>query len=330
MTDHSPLTLTEHQVTRPEPDIDPRLLRAFVAVAREGHFGRAADRLRVAQSALSRQVQQLERLLGVSLLTRTPRGTQLTPVGRLVMSHAEKALAQNRRLVRLARSAAVGQYEVETLNISAPLPSPPGGLLAEAVRHFRSTHPDVQVSVVGLDDHDIAAALRDGRVDAALTWGGDLGADHAQVLLDEGASALLERHHAWAGAPAMPLTALTDEPILFPVRERGHCWASLRELATAAQVRLTPVPTAPSAVADLVAAGLGMSVVPASFRFAGYPDVAFVPLHGLHHRMSVVWHGDDRPTAVADFVASCQAAAVGLSTSHPDIWRPPAPSVSVG
>ncbi|MFE9445128.1 LysR family substrate-binding domain-containing protein [Streptomyces sp. NPDC006602] len=247
-----------------------------------------------------------------------------------MVSHAENAIAQNRRLVRLARSAAAGQYEVKTLNISAPLPSPPGGLLAEAVRHFRSTHPDVQVSVAGLDDRDIAAALRDGRVDAALTWGDDLGADHVQVLLDEGASALLGRHHVWAGAPEMPLTALTDEPILFPVRERGHCWDALHEMAAAAHVRLTPVPTAPSAVPDLVAAGLGMSVVPTSFRFAGYSDVAFVPLHGLHHRMSVVWHGDDRPSVLADFVASCRAAAVGLSTSHPDIWRLPVPPVSGG
>ena len=56
------------------------------------------------------------------------------------------------------------------------------------------------------------------------------------------------------------------------------------EMAAAAQVRLTPVPTAPSVVPDLVAAGLGVSVVPASFGFAGYTDVAFVPLSGLHHR----------------------------------------------
>ncbi|MEU6845427.1 LysR family transcriptional regulator [Streptomyces sp. NPDC046716] len=328
MADHSPDALADHQATRPEPDIDPRLLRAFLAVAQEGHFGRGADSLRVAQSALSRQVQQLERLLGVALLTRTSRGAHLTPAGRLVVPHAENAVAQNRRLVRIARSAAKGRYEMTTLRISAPLPSPPGGLLAEAVRHFRSTHPDVQVSVAGLDDREIAAALRDGRVDAALTWGGDLGADHSQVLLDESASALLGQHHVWVGALEMPLSALADEPILFPVRERGHCWEALHEMAAAAQVRLTPLPTAPSAVPDLVAAGLGVSVVPMSFRFGGYSDVAFVPLPGLHHRMSVVWHGEDQPAVVADFVASCRAAARGLSTSHPDIWQLPVPSAA--
>ncbi|MGW2778585.1 LysR family transcriptional regulator [Streptomyces olivaceoviridis] len=323
MTDSSPVTLADLQVTRSEPDIDLRLLRAFLAVAGEGHFGRAADRLMIAQSALSRQVQQLERLLGATLFTRTSRGARLTGVGRLVLPHAEQAVAQNRRLVRMARSAA-GRYGARTLTISAPLPSPPGGLLAEAVRHFRATHPDVQVSVVGLDDGDVAAALRDGRIDAALTWGGDPYADHGQVLLEEGASALVSRHHAWAGATEMPLAALTEDPFLFPVRERGHCWDSLNELAAAAQVRLTPVPTAPSAVLDLVAAGLGVSVVPASFGFAGYTDVAFVPLPGLHHRMSVVRHGGDGSAVTEAFVASCRSAAAGLSAAHPGIWRQPA------
>ncbi|MEV5176792.1 LysR family transcriptional regulator [Streptomyces flaveolus] len=327
MTDSSPVALTDLQVTRPEPDIDLRLLRAFLAVAQEGHFGRAADRLMVAQSALSRQVQQLERLLGAALFARTSRGARLTAVGRLVLPHAEQAVAQNHRLVRVVRSAA-GRYATPTLTVSAPLPGPPGGLLAEAVRHFRGTHPDVQVSVVGLDDGDVAAALRDGRVDAALTWGGDLSADHAQVLLEEGAGALLSRHHAWAGSPEIPLAALTEDPLLFPVRERGHCWDSLNELAAAAQVRLTPVPTAPSAVPDLVAAGLGVSVVPASFGFAGYTDVVFVPLPGLRHRMSVVWQDGDSLAVAEAFVASCRSAAAGLSAAHPGIWSLPAGSPS--
>jgi DNA-binding transcriptional LysR family regulator len=325
VTEQPPVAPADLQATLSEPDIDPRLLRAFLAVAREGHFGHAADTLMVAQSALSRQVQQLERLLQVALFIRTSRGVRLTPVGRLVVPHAEKVIAQNRRLVRLARSAGAGQYAMRTLKISAPLPSPPGGLLTEAVRHFRSTHPDVQVSVVGLDDREIAAALRDGRVDATLTWGGEPTAEHSELLLEEGAGALLGRQHAWSGAQEMPLTALAGESILFPVREREHCWDSLTEMAAAAQVRLTPVPTAPSAVPDLVAVGLGVSVVPASFCFAGYTDVVLVPLPGLHHRMSVVWQ--DGGSAVAEgFVTSCRAAAQHLSVSHPDIWRVPVPS----
>lgn len=107
----SPVTTPEppFRTTPSEPDVEPRLLRAFLAVAREGHFGHAARSIGVAQPALSKQVQQFERLLGVVLFDRTPRGAELTPGGRLIVPYAERALAHNRRLVRAARSVATGR-----------------------------------------------------------------------------------------------------------------------------------------------------------------------------------------------------------------------------
>ncbi|GGS55298.1 LysR substrate-binding domain-containing protein [Streptomyces griseoviridis] len=307
---------------RPEPDIEPRLLRAFLAVAREGHFGHAASRLRVAQPALSRQVQQLERLLGVELFARTSRGAELTAAGRLIVPEAERALAHNRRIVRTARSAATGRARV--LTVSAPLPGPPGGLLSEAVRRFRGSVDDVGVSVIGLDDGEQTAALIDGRADAILTWDRPKRAElAAEVLVEERTSALLAQGHPWADEATMPLALLAEEQILFPLRERSHCWEQLSAAATAAGVGLTSVPTAPSAVPDLVAAGLGVSAVPDSFRFSRYPGVAFVPITGLTGRMSVVWRADDASAEVAGFVAACRAAAHGLAAAHADVWRLP-------
>ncbi|MEU1366574.1 LysR family transcriptional regulator [Streptomyces sp. NPDC005803] len=91
--------------TDTEPDIEPRLLRAFLAVAEEGHFGHAAAGLGIAQPSLSRQVRRLERLLGVELLVRTPRGAELTEAGRRAVPEAERALDHNRRIARAAWSA---------------------------------------------------------------------------------------------------------------------------------------------------------------------------------------------------------------------------------
>ncbi|WP_234543688.1 LysR family transcriptional regulator [Streptomyces shenzhenensis] len=310
--------------TPSEPDVEPRLLRAFLAVAREGHFRHAASSIGVAQPALSRQVQQLERLLGVALFDRTSRGAELTAAGRLIAPHAERALAQNRRLVLAARSVAEGRADSVMLTVSAPLPGPPGGLLAETLRSFRTAHPHVQVSVTGLDDHDETAALAGGRVDAVLTWN-EYPADGcvSEALIEEHTSALVARGHPKACAEEVTVSDLADDPLLFPLRERGHCWAQLQAAAQAARVGLNVVPTAPSAVTDLVAAGLGVSAVPASFRFAERPEVAFVPIRGLYNRMSVMWRGDDDSGAVAGFVAMCRLTARGLSAAHPDVWRLP-------
>ncbi|MEV5956144.1 LysR substrate-binding domain-containing protein [Streptomyces sp. NPDC051987] len=308
--------------TSTEPDIDPRLLRAFLAVAREGHFGHAAAGLGIAQPALSRQVRQLERLLGADLLVRTPRGAELTEAGRTVVPEAERALAHNRRLVRAARS--VAEASAGVLTVSAPMPSPPGGLLAEAVRRLWSGRARSRVSVVELRDGQQAAALADGRVDAVLTWGPPVTDGLAgEVLVEERTYALLAQGHPRAGAELMSLAALGAQAVLFPVRERSHCWAQLDATAAAEGVGITPVPTAPSAVADLVAAGLGVSAVPGSFRFAGYPGVTFVPLERLSGTMSVVWRRDDDSRAVADFVAACRDAARSLAAAHGDVWRLP-------
>ncbi|MFD9733361.1 LysR family transcriptional regulator [Umezawaea sp. NPDC059074] len=308
----------------PEPDIDPRLLRAFLAVADEGHFGRAAERLHLAQPALSKQVRQLEGLLGVALFDRTSRGTRLTSAGIATVAHAERVLTQNARLVRAARSAAANAGEPVLLTVSAPLPSPSGGLLSVALRSFQAAHPGAQVSVTGLDDHDEIAALAAGHVDVVLTWDEHLPDGCArEILVDEQTSALLTQDHPRAGDREISVADLAAHTILFPQNERAHCWAQLKAAAQADHVAITAIPTAPSAVTDLVASGLGVSAVPSSFRFSTPPGVVFVPMTGLYHRMSVLRREDDTSAAVSDFVGICRSAARHLTAAHPDVWRLP-------
>ncbi|MEU8818959.1 LysR family transcriptional regulator [Actinoplanes sp. NPDC048796] len=301
-------------------DLEPRLLRSFLAVAAEGHFGRASQRLRLAQPALSRQIQQLERQLGVLLFDRTPAGATLTAAGRAVVPEAERALAQNERVVRTARAAAVAGSR--SITVAAPLPSPPGGLLAEAIRRLKTARPEVRVVVVDVDDDKQSAALAAGTIDAALSWGPPDSAEvRGEVLADEPSVAAVAAGHPYAERDLIPLGALAGDPLLFPVRERAHCWAKLDAAARAALVELSPVPTAPAAVPDLVADGLGVSVVPASFRLGRYPDLRFVPVPGVSGRMSVLWRRDESDPAVLDFVDGCRAAARVLTGRHPEVWR---------
>ena len=87
-------------------DVDVRLWRSFTTVAEELHYGRAAERLHITQPALSRQIRDLERALGVTLFDRTSRRVVLSQAGRAVLGQARRALAESDRAVRLARLAA--------------------------------------------------------------------------------------------------------------------------------------------------------------------------------------------------------------------------------
>ena len=84
-------------------DVDARLWRSFTTVAEELHYGRAADRLHITQPALSRQIRDLERALGVTLFDRTSRRVALSQAGRAVLSQARRALTESDRAIRLAR-----------------------------------------------------------------------------------------------------------------------------------------------------------------------------------------------------------------------------------
>src|ERR1700754_1713770 len=86
-----------------------RLLRYFVAVAEERHFGRAAQRLRMAQPPLSRQIQSLERELGLILFQRTRRGVELTPAGSAFLDGARRIFAEADRAIIEARRANSGE-----------------------------------------------------------------------------------------------------------------------------------------------------------------------------------------------------------------------------
>lgn len=307
----------------PAADVDPRLLRAFATVAEEGHFGRAAARLALAQPALSRQVQQLERRFGVALLERTPQGSTPTAAGRRLLPEVRQVLAQHERLLRVAADCAAGEAVVR---VAAPMPTPAGGLLTETLRTFRRGSGRVRVEVLDVPDHLQARALREGRADVALAWNGEAGDGlRGRVLLEEETVALLRADHPLVAGGGVSLPEFAAQVLLFPVAERQHCWRQLQEAAEAAGVVLDPVPTAPSAVLDLVAGGLGVSAVPASFRLGAGDALAFVPVHGLRRsRTTLLSRSGEQDPAVLAFIAAARAAARALVAGGDGPWVEPA------
>ena len=147
--------------------LDSHALHCFLAVARELHFGRAADQLQLAQSALSRHIQALERELGVRLLNRGRRSlVTLTEAGTALLGEAQLAMQQLDRAEATARRAARG--EIGRLEIGYVVSAALSGVLPRTLERFRALRPDVQVQLLAMETPRQLEALRTGLLDVGF------------------------------------------------------------------------------------------------------------------------------------------------------------------
>jgi len=208
--------------------VELRHLRYFVAVAEEGSFLRAASRLRVAQPALSKQIRDLEREVGVKLFERLPRGTRVTPAGEQFLRNARHALESAARAVATARrsdSATGLKFAHGDLYVYTPL-------VLKLLAAFRKASPETSVRVVRVHDADQHAALREHRIDVAATFVGTwpVPVVEALQLADCAATGvLLPATHPLAAHPRIRLRDLTDLMWLHPSqRTRPELYRALR------------------------------------------------------------------------------------------------------
>src|SRR6266852_8011562 len=143
-----------------------RHLRYFVSVGEEQHFGRAAERLHVAQPALSRQIQDLEREIGFLLFDRLPRGVRLNAAGQLFLGDARRILQDVEEAKRRAERIALGKAGTLRIGIATALSW--HGMVVDSFREFRRRQPDVELVVHHLlSVHQVDAVLS-GRLDAGF------------------------------------------------------------------------------------------------------------------------------------------------------------------
>ena len=279
-----------------------RELRYFVAVAEELHFGRAAQRLGMAQPPLSRAVQQLERRIGVPLLERTSRAARLTPAGEVLLAEGRKVLDAAAAAFRRARRA--GQERPRLL--VAMKPHGDAGLLEPILRRYRLDPDAVEVEVVVCGIGEQAPMLRDGRVDVAFLHApyDDLSGFDAEPLLTQDQVAMLPRGHQLAGRAALVLADLDGEPTPRwpgahpPAADGGTPQSEIPQVRDTAQLM------------QLVALGRLVAVLPVSVCGHARPDVVCVPLLDAP-RTSVLLAWPDRTTsrAVAAFARAAEDIA---------------------
>jgi DNA-binding transcriptional LysR family regulator len=277
-----------------------RQLAYFVAVVDEAHFTRAAERLRVAQPAVSQQIRRLEAELGERLLLRDRRAVALTPAGAALLPHARAALAQvehGRQAVTALRGLVTGQLRV---GLVMPLPD---HRVVHAVGELGRRYPGVGLTLVEDETDALLAGLAAGDLHAAfigLGPGQEPPADlQAVVVAREPAVLAVHPRHPLARRASVPLEVLRDEPVvtLLPAsRLRGVLEAACREAGFAP--RVVAETSDLTVMVDLVAAGVGVALMPRSGRDRASGVVA-VPVRrpGIERRIVLVWRPDAAPPA---------------------------------
>jgi DNA-binding transcriptional LysR family regulator len=266
--------------------VELRRLEYFAAVARHGSFTRAAEELWVTQSALSQQVRRLEAELGVALLRRTSRGAELTPAGEELLPRAEAILAEVAAArADLDRHAGVTRGRVRVAASTLDSPRLPAALAA-----FHREHPGLQIALRHAPAGEIAALVASGAADVGVAspHGALPPGVEAFALRDEALVVLLPPEDP---PGTLAIGDLRGRP--FILAEPG---SSLRETVMAAcqAAGFSPVPlfevSDPATVRFLAHAGLGVSVVPASWLEQPGPDVAVAELAAPapQHRVAVL------------------------------------------
>lgn len=290
-----------------------RHLRYFVAVAEELHFGRAADRVFVAQPTLSQQIQAFEGELGARLFDRTKRSVALTEVGEALLPYARRILrkvGQAEKAVRAAREGRAGY-----LRISYEAPAMRSGL-SQAVKAFRRAVPGVELDLVEQGSRAQVEALREGSVDVGFVF---LPVDERGLRVREIDEAptlvVLPEGHRLAGREEVPLCELADEPHVMWAREGApSVYDDYVRACHAAGFapRVVQEIHHMESLLGLVAAGLGVSTAHRTRAQSHYPGVNYALLVEpvIPIRMGMVWRQGDPSSVLERFLQGAGEAAV--------------------
>jgi DNA-binding transcriptional LysR family regulator len=243
-----------------------RHLRYFVAVAEELHFRRAAERLHIAQPAVSEQIRNLERELGVQLLERTPRSVAMTPAGAVLLVEARRVLRLADDARHAARQAQAGIFA--RLRVARP-PDVLPTAVPQALRRYAAGYPDVEVCVEQLDPRVAIEAIRADLVDVAIVC---LPAPVAGLAVtpfaEEGVVIALPDTHPGVGQDAFPIEQLDGRaPIMLPREANPPFYDGILSAARDAGITLDDTRASASTVEQAlmaVACGRAPALLPSS------------------------------------------------------------------
>ena len=283
-----------------------RHLKYFVAVAEWKGFSHAARRLYVSQSAISEQISDLEREIGVQLLIRSSRQVTLTDAGKVFLEEAKKVLSAADHAIESAQRSMKGQ--LGNLRIGF-FTNGIGVFFFSLIREFRASHPDVKLSLVEMSARLQMEALVNNEIDIAFTR--ELDPQFASVLssellFKEPLVAVLPRDHPLAGG-LVKLSDLASEQFVLIERDAWPTvFDSIITLCSSAgfSPRIANTAARWPAVLALVEAGEGVGLVTAGverFRFSGVSFCPVTPTTPIG--VALAWRMEEKSSIVKAFLA---------------------------
>ncbi|MEU5851131.1 LysR substrate-binding domain-containing protein [Saccharopolyspora shandongensis] len=294
-----------------------RYLTAFVAVAEELHFGRAAKRLQMAQPPLSQQIRQLEKELGVQLFERNTRSVRLTSAGESFLEPARTALDDVDIAVRAAKAAGRGEYGRVTVGFAG---ASSHESLPRLTRAVRAAHPGLELVMRGQTYANVALAkVADGSLDLGFVRlpvnqvGSPTPGVQTRVIEVEELICALPQDHPLAGRERIAIEDLADEPFVsFPSNAGSTVRDALVKACVSAGFNPRVVQEAPDSytILALVAAGVGVTLTLTSCQHIQQTGTVYRPLAGapmlLH--AALAWRTDNSSAALRTVLGIAEEA----------------------
>lgn len=286
-----------------------RHLRYFVAVGEEQHYGRAAQRLRVAQPALSRQIQDLEEELGFKLFDRLTRGVKISEAGKLFLKDARNVLEQVREAALRAKRVAVGQ--AGTLRVGFVESISWHGVVPDSLREFRERQPDVELQLRPLSSLEQIEAVEAGRLDAGFVFTiAIISRELAQLEVAVLHLMLaVPKGHALTKSRNVRLRDLKDASFIwFPRRESPVYYDRLMNECFRGGLKsphIVQEAVNEATILSLVSCRMGVAFVSSATQWRCPQGVVLLPITDLNLPLpfALVWRKDNTSPLVARFVA---------------------------
>lgn len=279
--------------------MDLRQLRYFSHIAELEHFGKASERLHIAQPALTRQIRQLEEEIGVELFDRLPRGVRLTAAGRVLFAQTKDLLAQCDRMIKLTQQVSRGQAGLLRVGFADGVTF--NRTFSEILKTFRQECPDVVLDLVPASSLEQAELLARKELDLGFVyWLPKAQSVYSLPFAEEALMLAVPKFSHLAKQKTIKIEDLSDYPIVWFRRSNSPSYYDLivsRFEQKGCTLNVVQEANNESTMLSLVSAEIGATFITESALRRKPDDVVFIPISDLNAKLSVkaIWSDDNNP-----------------------------------